>query len=65
MSPIFPKMCFRAFKNLESSQGLYIACQSVSPVTQSCLTLFNSMDWSTPGLHENHQLSEFTQTHVH
>ena len=36
-----------------------------SSVTQSCLTLCNSMDCSTPGLPVHHQLSELAQTHVH
>ena len=36
-----------------------------SPVTQSCLTLWDSMDCSTPGLHIHYQLLEFTQAHVH
>ena len=41
-------------------------CVSVqfSSVTQSCLTLCNSMNHSTPGLPVHHQLPEFTQTHV-
>ena len=34
-------------------------------VAQSCLTLCNPMDCSTPGLPVHHQLPEFTQTHVH
>ena len=34
-------------------------------VAQSCLTLCNSMDCSTPGLPVHHQLPEFAQTHVH
>ena len=34
-------------------------------VTQSCLTLCDPMDCSTPGLPVQHQLPEFTQTHVH
>ena len=34
-------------------------------VTQSCLTLCNPMDCSTPGLPVHHQLPKFTQTHVH
>ena len=34
-------------------------------VTQSCLTLCNPMNHSTPGLPVHHQLPEFTQTHVH
>ena len=36
-----------------------------SSVTQSCLTLCNPMDCSTPGLPVHHQLPELTQTHVH
>ena len=32
---------------------------------QSCLTLCNPMNRSTPGLPVHHQLPEFTQTHVH
>ena len=37
----------------------------LSSVAQSCLTLCNPIDCSTPGLPVHHQLSEFTQTHVH
>ena len=36
-----------------------------SSVAQSCLSLCDSMNCSTPGLPVPHQLSEFTQTHVH
>ena len=36
-----------------------------SSVAQSCLTLCNLMDFSTPGFPVHHQLPEFTQTHVH
>ena len=36
-----------------------------SSVTQSCPTLCNSCDCSTPGLPVHHQLPEFTQTYVH
>ena len=39
--------------------------QSVSSVTQSCSTLCNPMNRSTPGLPVHHQLPEFIQTHVH
>ena len=35
-----------------------------SSVAQSCLTLCDSMNHSTPGLPLHHQLLEFTQTHV-
>ena len=36
-----------------------------SSVTQSCLTLFDPMDCSKPGLPVHHQLPEPTQTHAH
>ena len=38
---------------------------SVSSVTQSCLTLCDPMDCSTPGFPVHHQLPDLTQTHVH
>ena len=34
-------------------------------VAQSCLTLCDPMNCSTPGFSVHHQLPEFTQTHVH
>jgi len=36
-----------------------------SSVAQSCLTLYDPMDCTTPGLPVHHQLQELTQTHVH
>ena len=36
-----------------------------SSVAQSCLTLCNPMNHSTPGLPVHHQLPDSTQTHVH
>ena len=36
-----------------------------SSAPQSCPTLGDPMDCSTPGLLVHHQLLEFTQTHVH
>ena len=36
-----------------------------SAVAQSCPTLCDPMNCSTPGLPVYHQLLEFTQTHVH
>ena len=36
-----------------------------SSVAQSCPTLCDSMNYSTPGLPVHHQLLEFTQTHIH
>ena len=34
-------------------------------VAQSCLTLYDPMNRSMPGLPIHHQLLEFTETHVH
>ena len=34
-------------------------------VAQSCPTLCNPMNCSTPGLPVHHQLPAFTQTHIH
>ena len=36
-----------------------------SSVIQSCLTVCDPMNCSTPGLPVHHQLLEFTQTNVH
>ena len=36
-----------------------------SSVTQLCPTLCDPMNLSTPGLPVQHQLPEFTQTHIH
>ena len=36
-----------------------------SSIAQSCLTLCNPMNHTTPGLPVHHQLPESTQTHVH
>ena len=49
--------CFREQSRKASAQ--------VSSVAQSCTTLCNPMDCSTPGLPVHHQLPEFTQAHVH
>jgi len=43
----------------------YQAAVQFSSVTQSCPTLCDPMNRSTPGLPVHHQLPEFTQTHVH
>ena len=44
---------------------LYDYTLQFSSVAQSCPTLCNPMNRSTPGLPVHHQLLEFTQTHVH
>ena len=45
--------------------GIIIWSVQFSSVAQSCPTLCDPMDCSTPGLPVHHQLPEFTQTHVH
>ena len=46
---------------------MYVILRSVqfSSVAQSCPTVCNPMNRSTPGLPVHHQLPEITQTHVH
>ena len=43
----------------------YFLAFQFSSVAQSCLTLCNPMDCSTPGFPVHHQLLKFAQTHVH
>ena len=43
----------------------YISSVQFSSVAQSCPTLCDPMNRSTPSLPVHHQLPEFTQTHVH
>ena len=50
---------------LRFQQTLTHSLSQFSSVTQSCLTLCDSMDCSMPGLPVHHQLPEFTQTHIH
>ena len=42
-----------------------ISSVQFSSVAQSCPTLCDPMNRSTPGLPVHHQLPEFTQTHIH
>ena len=50
--------------NTHSIQYSFSSVQ-FSLVSQSCLTLCNPVDYSTPGLCVHHQLLEFAQTHDH
>ena len=47
-----------------SLSSLYLLVH-FSSVAQSCPTLSDPMNCSTPGLPVHHQLPEFTQTHIH
>ena len=48
-----------------NAPGQNIWVGQFSSVAQSCPTLCDPMNRSTPGLPVHHQLPEFTQTHVH
>ena len=50
---------------MQHNSSAWEACSEFSSVAQSCLTLCNPMDYSTPGLPVHHQLPELAQTHVH
>ena len=59
---------FSTNKDLENSNQFFnqiLKSVEFSSVTQSCLTLCDPMDCSTPGFPVHHQLLELTQTHVH
>ena len=71
ISPIFLKISLIVPLLLFSSISLHCSLKKAyfyihfSSVAQSCLTLCDPMNHSTPGLPVHHQLPEFTQTHVH
>ena len=46
-------------------QNTRISSDQIRSVAQSCPTLCDPMNHSTPGLPVHHQLPEFTETHVH
>ena len=70
-SPFSPKVAGSAtikVSDLASKSQMWIyhaIWVQFSSVAQSCPTLCDPMNRSTPGLPVNHQLLEFTQTHVH
>ena len=57
VTSLFMKSSLTSPANFRSDQ--------IRSVTQSCPTLWDPMNRSTPGLPVHHQLLEFTQTHVH
>ena len=58
--------CFQfAFTCLIKMLFFQFSSVQFSSVTQSCPTLSDPMNCSTPGLPVHHQLPEFTQTHIH
>ena len=51
---------------MENSNSGHIMLLVVVVVqSQLCLTLWNPMDYSTPGTFVLHYLSEFAQVHIH
>ena len=58
---------YKLFQKIKKVRTLSILLCEVqfSSVAQSCLTLCDPMNRSTPGLPVHHHLPEFTQTHVH
>ena len=52
-------------KFLQDPRHITLSSFQFSSVTQSCPTLCDPMNCSTPGLPVHHQLPEFTQTHAH
>ena len=62
-----PRLCL--FCLLNGRQILYhcATCKAlqIRSVAQSCPTLWDPMNRSTPGLPVHHQVPEFTETHVH
>ena len=68
-SVVFPTACHAACPSIFHFKSDRQHCEvnniQFSSVAQSCLTLCDPMDCSTPGLPVHHQLPEFTQTHIH
>ena len=70
MSSLSPSGVTPAGPELCPSRNTYfpilpIRSDQIRSVAQSCPTLCDPMNRSRPGLPVNHQLPEFTQTHVH
>ena len=64
IEPVSPALTGRFFTTVPPGKPLYISVQ-FSSVAQSCPTLRDPMNHSTPGLPVHHPLPEFTQTQVH
>ena len=60
-----PMMKRTSFGGISSRRSCKSSSDKIRSVAQSCPTLCDPMNRSTPGLPVHHQLPEFTQTHVH
>ena len=63
--PNFSKLAIIISALHKLQRVLFTTSVQFSPVTQSYLTLCNSMDCSMPGFPVHHQLPKRTETHVH
>ena len=61
---ISPSNLNSSFRFIQPSILCDVLSVQFSSVAQPCLTLYDPMNSSTPGLPVYHQLLEFTQTHV-
>ena len=59
------EMIILCIKSSRERQISYNSTYQFSSAAQSCPTLCDPMNPSTPGLPVHHRLPEFTQTHVH
>ena len=59
-------VCFQStvFSGYMHRSGINGSSDQIRSVAQSCPTLCDPMNRSTPGLPVHHQLPEFTQTHI-
>ena len=65
MPSVYGERLNKKMKKIKTMFHLGFSLVQFSSVAQSCPTLCDSMNRSTPGLPVHHQLPEFTQTHVH
>ena len=61
----FLQVCEYLRKQSHAMPLLHLMTSQIRSVAQSCPTLCNPMNHSTPGLPVHHQHPEFNQTHVH
>ena len=62
---LYERLLWDVYSILELINIDYIRSDQIRSVIQSCPTLCNPMNRSTPSLPVHHQLPEFTQIHVH